>query len=178
MFEFRKPASAAVLVAAMLAGAPVAFGPVLAPVAHAQELSASHIAVAVQVVRNAGATRGFDNVLPTLASQVIDRFIRLRPDLHREISAAVEVVALKLAVRRAELDNDVARIWAANFTEEELGYLLEFYTSSAGKKFSEIGPRVVNESFQAVERWSGRIGEELIEKTRDELRNQGIEFGN
>ncbi len=165
-----RKSGAALFLAAALASAP------LAPSATAQELSAEHIAVAVEVVRNAGATRGFDNVLPRLAGQVIDRLIRLRPDLHQQITAAVEAVALKLAVRRTELDTEVARIWAQNFTEDELKYLLEFYTSAAGKKFSEIGPLMVAESLQAVDRWSGRVGEELLEKTREELRNQGVDL--
>ena len=176
MFDFRKPVSAAV-VAALFAGLPAAIGTIATP-AGAQEQSAAHVALAVEVVRSAGATRGFDNVLPGLANQVIDRLIRLRPDLHKEIVATVEAVALKLAVRRAELDTDVARIWAKSFTEDELRYLLGFYTSEAGKKFSDVGPRVVAESFQSVERWTGRVGEELLEKTREEFRNQGVEFGN
>lgn len=177
MFELRKPAFAAALLAALVAGAPLGVG-ALSQRAEAQELSASHVAVAVEVVKSAGATRGFDNVLPQLSNQVIDRLIRLRPDLYKEITATVQAVALKLAVRRTELDTDVARIWAKYFTEEELKILLEFYTSPAGKKFTEVGPLTVAESYQAVDRWSGRVGEELLEKTREELKNQGVEFGN
>jgi hypothetical protein len=178
MSVFRKPVATAAILAAIIAGSSLALGPVLTPQAYAQELSASHVAVAVEVVRAAGATRGFDNVLPGLANQVIDRLIRLRPDLHKEIIATVQEAALKLAVRRAELDNDIARIWAKRFTEDELRYLLGFYTSDAGKKFSDVGPLVVGEAMQSVERWTGRVGEELFEKTREELRNQGIDFGN
>lgn len=174
MSSLNKSFRAAVLAAAFAAASPLA----LPAQAIAQEQSAEHIALAVQVVRSAGATRGFDNVLPRLANQVIDRLISLRPDLHKEIAAAVEAVALKLAVRRAELDTDIGRIWAKNFTEQELQSLLAFYTSDAGKKFSEVGPLMVAESYQAVDRWSGRVGEELLEKTREELKNQGITIGN
>jgi hypothetical protein len=162
--------------AAILLSAGLASLPFVAPGARAQEVTPEHLAVAVEVVKNAGATRGFDTVLPRLATQITDRLIRLRPDLHQQITDAVQTVALKLAVRRTELDTEVGRIWAQNFTQDELNYLLEFYTSDAGKKFSEIGPLVVNESLQAVDRWSGRVGEELLEKTREELRNQGYEF--
>lgn len=177
MFDFRKPVSTAILLAALVVGAPIAVG-ALAQKAAAQELSAAHVALAVEVVRSAGATRGFDNVLPRLANQVIDRFIRLRPDLHKEITAIVQEVALKLAARRVELDTDVARIWAKYFSEAELQSLLAFYTSEAGKKFAEVGPQTVAESYQAVDRWSGRVGEELLEKTLEELKNQGVQIGN
>jgi hypothetical protein len=174
MSRFDKLLRSAAVAAALATLSPL----VLPAKSVAQELSAEHIALAVEVVRSAGATRGFDTVLPKLANQIIDRLIRLRPDLHKQIAAAVEAVALKLAVRRVELDTDVGRIWAKNFTEPELQTLLVFYTSDAGKKFSDIGPRMVSESYQAVDRWSERVGTELLEKTREELKNQGIEIGN
>lgn len=173
MSFFGKPIRAAAVAAGLVLASPA-----LAPSAFAQEVSAEHLSLAVQVVQSAGATRGFNVVLPDLASQVIDRLIRLRPDLHKEIAAAAEAAALKLAVRRSELDTEVARVWAGYFTPEELESLLAFYKSPAGEKFSQVGPRVVQESFQAVERWSGRVGDELLEQTRLELRNQGIEIGN
>jgi hypothetical protein len=174
MFAFSKSCTAAALAVAVMAASPSAG----LSSAVAQELTASHVAAALAVVKSAGATRGFDNVLPNLANKVTDRLIHLRPDLYKEITAVVEDVAVKLAIRRTELDNDVARIWAKYFTEEELQSLAQFYQSPAGKKFSEIGPQVVGESYQAVDRWSSRVGDELLEKTREELKARGIDVGN
>jgi hypothetical protein len=144
--------------------------------AQAQEISPSHLAIALDVVKSAKASRGFDNVLPVLAEQVENRLIRVRPDLHNQITETVEAVALKLASRRADLDADVARIWAKAFTEEELQTIATFYKSPAGQKFADVGPKVVTDSFQAVDQWSGRVGEELLEKSRDELKSKGVEF--
>ncbi len=144
--------------------------------AFAQEISPSHLAAAVDVVKSAAASRGFDGVLPILAEQVENKLIRLRPDLNKVIVETVEGAALKLASRRNELDNDVARIWAKSFSEEELITISTFYKTPAGAKFAQAGPQVVAESFQAVERWSDRVGEELLQKTRDELKTKGIEF--
>lgn len=171
MRNFRRLAAAAAFAAALMLAPSL-----MSTRAQAQELSTEHVALAVEVVRSAGATGGFDAVLPRLASRVIDRLINLRPDLYKEIAAATEAVALKLAVRRTELDTEVGRIWAQNFNEEELKTLLAFYNSDAGKKFSRVGPVMVQQSLQAVERWSQRVGAELLDKTREELRNQGIEI--
>lgn len=146
------------------------------PAAFAQEISASHLAVAIDVVRSAKASRGFDSVLPLLAEQVENKLIRVRPDLNKEIIAAVEDAALKLSSRRADLDTDVARIWAKAFSEEELQTIADFYKTPAGQKFAEVGPRVVSESYQAVGHWSDRVGEELLQKSKDELKGQGITF--
>ena len=148
----------------------------VAPAAFAQEITASHLAVALDVVKSAKASRGFDNVLPLLAEQVENKLIRVRPDLNKEIVVAVEDAALKLSSRRADLDKDVARIWAKAFTEEELQTIATFYKTSAGQKFADVGAQVVAESYQAVGHWSDRVGEELLQKSKDGLKAQGITF--
>jgi hypothetical protein len=167
MFSLAHLVRAAVIGVALLA-APA--------IASAQEISASHLAAALDVVKSARASRGFDNVLPTLASQVEDRLIRLRPDLHKEVIAAVENAALKLASRRADLDNDVARVWAKHFDENELKTIADFYKTDAGKKFADVGSLVYAESLDAVSRWSDRLGEELLDKSKEELKSAGIQF--
>jgi hypothetical protein len=142
----------------------------------AAEITESHIVAALDAIRSAGAAKGFDNVLPAVADRVKNQLIRLRPDLHKQISQTVEDVALKLVARRTDLDNDIARIWANAFTEEELNSIAAFYKSEAGKKFAELGPKVINDTYESVSNWSDRIGEELLEKAREELKKQGIEF--
>lgn len=156
---------AALLVAAAL-GTPAA----------AQEISESHLDAALVAVQSAGAARGFDSVLPALADRVKSRLIRIRPDLHEVISTVVENVALTLTPRRADLDRAVASVWAKNFTEDELVTIAEFYKSPTGQKFAEIGPRVIQDSLKSVESWSTRVGEELYEKSREELAKEGYDL--
>ena len=144
--------------------------------ASAQEVSASQLAAALDVVHSAKASRGFDNVLPSLAAQVQDRLIRIRPDLHKQIADTVEAVALTLAVRRTDLDTDVARVWAKHFSEEELQTIATFYKSAAGQKFADVGSLVYAESLTAVQRWSDRVGDELIDNAKKELKSQGIDI--
>ena len=157
-----------------LAALAVAFA--LGGQASAQEVSQSHLDAALEAVQSAGAARGFDSVLPALADRVKSRLIRIRPDLHQEISTTVEAVALQLTARRADLNQAVARVWAKSFTEDELVTIAEFYKSPTGQKFAEIGPRVIQDSLKAVEAWSTRVGEELYEKSREELTKQGFDF--
>jgi hypothetical protein len=156
---------ATLLIAASLAGP-----------ASAQEISQSHLEAAMIAVQSAGAARGFDSVLPALAERIKSRLIRVRPDLHQEISATVEAVALELVSRRADLDKAVATVWARNFTEDELVTIAEFYKSPTGQKFAEIGPQVIQDSLKSVESWSTRVGEELYEMSREELAKQGYQL--
>jgi hypothetical protein len=149
---------------------------VLAAPGRADEITPERMAAALEAVHSAKASKGFDNVLPMVTEKVQDQIIRLRPDLYKQITDTVQQQALKLIARRADLDNDVARIWANAFSEEELNAITAFYKSPAGLKFVDIGPKVIGESLQAVKRWSDRIGEELMEKSRADLKKQGIEF--
>lgn len=144
--------------------------------AGAQEISQSHLDAALVAVQSAGAARGFDSVLPALAERVKSRLIRVRPDLHEVISTVVEDVALTLIPRRVDLDRAVATVWAKNFTEDELVTIAEFYKSPTGQKFAEIGPRVIQESLNSVESWSTRVGEELYEKSREQLAKDGYDL--
>ena len=142
----------------------------------ADEITPERMAAALEAVKSAKASKGFDNVLPLLSERVQDQIIRLRPDLYKQITDVVQQEALKLIARRADLDNDVARIWANAFTEEELKAITAFYKSPAGTKFVDILPKVIGDSAQAVKGWSDRVGEELLEKSRASLKQQGVEF--
>ena len=148
---------------------------IAAPVA-AQEITASHMEAALDALHSAGAARGFDSVLPAVSDRTKNMLIRMRPDLHSQISDTVDTVALALVARRTDLDNDVARIWAKNFTEEELTAVAEFFKSPAGVKYADTGPDVISESLQVVQGWSERLAEEMLEKSREELKQQGVEF--
>jgi uncharacterized protein len=157
---------AALVVTALVSAAP----------SRADDVTPSHLAAALEAVHSAKASKGFDNVLPLLSEKVQDQIIRLRPDLYKQITDVVQQEALKLVARRADLDADVARIWANAFSEEELKAITAFYKSPAGLKFVDIGPQVVGASLQAVKGWSDRVGQELLQKSREELKKQGVEF--
>lgn len=144
--------------------------------ARAEEVTEAHLAAALDAVHAAKTSRGFDNLLPLMSQSAQNKLIRMRPDQHQLIAQVVDEQALALVPRRADLDNDVARIWAKYFTEDELNAIATFYKSPAGAKLADIGPKVVGETLQSVKGWSDRVGEELYEKSREALKKKGIDF--
>jgi hypothetical protein len=142
----------------------------------AQEITESHLAAGQEASRSTPAIGDFDRILPFLAEQVQNRLIRTRPDLHKEIAAAVEDAAQKLVPRRADLNNDIARIWARAFTEEELKEINTFFSSPTGEKYKQIAGKTGQEILRAGNSWMERVGEELLEKARADLNKQGFEF--
>jgi hypothetical protein len=144
--------------------------------AGAQEISESHLAAAERAMVAAPQIGNFDDILPFLSVQVQNRLIRDRPDLFAEIAAAVEVAALKLTARRADLNNDVARIWARAFSEEELDQIATFFASPAGEKYKELAPTIGEDILKVSQGWMNRVNEELLDRTREELKKEGYEF--
>ena len=142
----------------------------------AQEITQSHMNAALVAVGATAGAAAFDRVLPQLANSVEQRLIRLRPDIAGQISAAVQTSALKVVVRRKDLDQDVARLWARTFTEQELVVIGTFLKSAAGKKYQDLGPKLITDTFQVVQQWSDRVGAEMLDKTKEELKKQGIEM--
>jgi hypothetical protein len=144
--------------------------------ARADEITPEHLQAALDAVAASHLASNYDNVLPAVSESVQGQLIRLRPDLYQKISEVVQGVALTLVSRRADLNNDVARIWANAFTEDELKAITAFYQSPAGKKFLDLGPKVAADSVNALKGWSDRLTEELMEKSREALKQQGVEF--
>ncbi|MEP0508048.1 MAG: hypothetical protein ABJD38_04955, partial [Aurantimonas coralicida] len=86
----------------------------------AQEYTESHLAAARDTIEAIDATDQFDNILMNAATQTKSELIPNNPDMEEKISAMVDDRALALASRRAALENEVARVYAKLFTEEEL----------------------------------------------------------
>ena len=125
------------------------------------EISPSHLAAARAAIKAISATEQFDNILPNAATQVKSEFIPNNPDKENEISDMVDDRALKFASRRGDLENEIARIYARMFKEDELNQIAQFYTSEAGKKLLAQGPAATREMMQSAEVWRNGIVRDL-----------------
>ncbi|KQQ91323.1 DUF2059 domain-containing protein [Aureimonas phyllosphaerae] len=129
--------------------------------AFAQDASPSHIAAARQAVDALDTTEQFDQILLNAATQIKAELIVNNPNLQSEISNMVDDEALKLAPRRGDLENEIARIYAKLFTEQELREIAEFYQGEAGKKLLAQGPTASREMMSAADVWASGIVRDL-----------------
>jgi hypothetical protein len=89
-------------------------------------------------------------------------------------------VALKLraeyAPRSAEVVNDVAKLYASRFTEQELKDTLAFYKSPLGKKLLAEEPSILDQSMRNAQGWADRLSQEVMGKIRTEMKRRGHEI--
>jgi len=135
-----------------------------------KELSPETKALADKLVRLTGSARLFDEVLPDVADQAKNAFIRANPQMQLGIISVVDKVAVELVGRRKELDDYLARVWAAGFTNDELQDLIDFFSSETGKKYASSLPRILGVETAAAQEWGTSIATELNARVQEELR--------
>ena len=135
-----------------------------------KEIPQEKIDRALQLVRLSGTSRTFDQLLPTIADQAKNAFIRANPQMQLGIIEIVDRIALTLVSRRPELDQELARVWAAGYSDEELDQLIEFYNTDVGKKFADLQPKMLAVEVTAAQEWGRSVANELTTKVSDELK--------
>ena len=134
------------------------------------EIAPERMALAMKLVELSGTTRIFDEVLPQIAEDSKNRFIRANPQMQLGIIAVVDRIAVQMVRRRPELDQYLARVWASGFSDEEMQELVDFYSTDVGKKFSNALPQVLAVQTAAAQEWGKSVSEELNLKVQEELR--------
>jgi hypothetical protein len=138
--------------------------------AGAQEISADHLKAAKDVISVLNATGRYDAILPNLAERLKNEYTLASPNYQEQIAQTVDEQALALAPRRADLENEVAAIFARSFTVEELKQIAAFYGSDVGKKYLQALPLVQRESVRAAEIWASGISRDLTAGSTEKLR--------
>jgi hypothetical protein len=135
-----------------------------------EELTPEQKELADRLVQVSGTSRTFDEILPLIADQAKNAFIRANPQMQLGIIEVVDRVAISLVNRRPELNQYLANVWASTFTAEEMQDLVDFYESDTGKKFAEVLPKLLAVQTAAAQEWGKSVSAELTEKVSQELR--------
>jgi hypothetical protein len=146
----------------------------LTPAAMAQDVTKEHLAAAREAISAIEATDIYDAILPAAAEQLKTRLIANNVDLEDQITQIVDEQSLALVSRRADLEQEAARIYAAAFTEDELKAIAAFYKTEAGKKLLQNGPIVSREVNSSAAIWKRGIERDLLENVTKALNDAGV----
>jgi len=152
--------------------AAIAFIALLVP-AQAQQPSANAIALAKEIITVKGSANMFDPILPNLVDKTRAMLLQTNPMLSKELNEVAAKLRTEMSSRTSELLTEMAKLYAASFTEPELKDALAFYKSALGKKISDAEPRILQQSFDLVNAWSDKVAEEIIGKMRAEMKKKG-----
>jgi uncharacterized protein len=147
-----------------------------APPVRAQQPSAAALAAA----REIATLKCADALLRPLIAGVVERtklaLLQTNPMLEKEFNEVAAKLRAEYAPRNAELMNEIAKVYASRFTEQELKDVLVFYKTPAGRKMLAEEPRLVEQTMGTAQNWGTKLSEEVLVKFRAEMRKRGHEI--
>ena len=141
--------------------------------ANAQQPSPGAIATAKEVITVKGAAAVYAPVVPGVIEQAKGVFLQSNPNLSKDLNEVAAKLRAEYAARSEEIVNDVAKLYASRFTEQELKDTLAFYKSPLGRKLLVEEPAVLDQSMRNAQTWANRFSEEVINKMRAEMKKRG-----
>ena len=155
-----------------LSGAPVHAQQPAAP----KPASAAAIAMAGELLTLKGASAMYDNLINGLVERTKGVLIQSNLNYQKDLNEIAPLVAKQLAGRDKEIGDGMAKIYAGEFTEQELKDLLTFYKAPLGKKLLAVEPRAVNASLEFERQWADNFAEVVNAAFRAEMRKRGKEI--
>jgi hypothetical protein len=145
------------------------------PAVHAQQQQppASSIQVAKQLIAVTGATTVFNPLIAGVVEQAKILFLQQNPALAKDLNEVAAKIRSDLQPRFSEISDEVAKLYASNFTEQELKDIVTFYQSPAGQKLLTAQTKVIESSMAFAQTWANTLSDEVIVKIRDEMKKRG-----
>jgi hypothetical protein len=148
----------------------------LTSVSRAQAPDAARTAAAKEMMEVAGSLRQFDELMPVIAAQMSQNYMRLLPGKSKEIAEVFQQLLPRFIEKKSILLDQIAGLYAAEMTLEELNGIVAFYRSPVGAKFAAVQPGIMRQSMALGQRWGQQIGIDLDAEAKRELKKRGIEL--
>ena len=129
--------------------------------------SPSAIAAGRRLLEASKATNSFDKIWPTL----FETLKRTQPSVPEEAWDSIDK-EFRGYFSSDELLNQLAAVYARNFTEAELNQIATFYETPLGKRLVEGMPTVTSECFQI----GFKAGKDMMERALKRLKDRGYKI--
>jgi hypothetical protein len=141
--------------------------------AAAQQRSAAAVATAKEVITAKGAGALYSPVVSGVIERTKIVLLQTNPMLSKDLNEVAAKLHAELAPRNAEILNEVAKLYASRFTEQELKDTLAFYKSTLGRKLLTEEPAILDQSMKTAQTWAEGLSQEVIAKMRVEMKKRG-----
>jgi hypothetical protein len=141
--------------------------------ARSQTPSPDAIAAAHELIETMHAADFFKSIVPAMMQGLKPAIVQNRPQVERDFDAIAPLLLDGFNARMNELIEQIAVLYARNFTADELREVVAFYRRPTGQKFVQKLPAVTQESMVLGQRFGQSIGNEIRTRMIEELRKRG-----
>jgi len=166
---------APMLVAAILSLILSAFAAVPALSQQPTEISPEHLALARKYVDLTDQAGLYEATVVTAGIRTYRTLLPQNPEIGDQLNTAIETVISGYKDRKGELFDQFARVYALNFTQEELTQIVAFYESPAGLKLAKSNAGMSGTINRIMQVFESNLGREFFAAVRAELKAKGID---
>ena len=138
--------------------------------------SPAAIGYAKEILTSKNVSAIYQGAVPGLVQRTKDVLLQSNLNYQKDLNEVAVQVAKDLAGREKEIGEEMAKIYATAFTEQELKELAAFYKSPLGVKVIAQEPVAFNTARQYMDQWAQMFGEEINGKFRAEMKKRGKEI--
>jgi uncharacterized protein len=138
-----------------------------------QQPSPAAVALARDVIITKGVTSIVEPVVRGVIENVKNSFIPTNPNLTRELNDVALILHKELDGKGSEVIDQMARAYAARFSEQELKDLLAFYKSPLGQKYIKEEPVAIDAGLKQAQQWTEAFSETVMARMRSEMQKKG-----
>jgi len=159
--------------AAVVAVAAVACTCFCGSAARAQEPSTAAVAAARELLVAKGAAATFDPLVHGVIEKVKNYLLPTNPNLSHDLGDVALALHKEYDPKRGEILDEIARVYARHFTEQELKELVVFYKTPLGQKWAKEEPAAIEESIRRAAQWGDQLSEVVMGRFRTEMQKKG-----
>ena len=141
--------------------------------ARSQTPAPDAMAAARELIVTLRAVDYFKAIMPALMQTLKPAIVQNRPQVERDFDALMPLVLESMNARLNEIYEQVAALYARNFTADELREVIAFYRGPTGQKFVQKLPAITQGSMALGRQFGQSISSEIRDRMMDELRKRG-----
>ena len=146
----------------------------LAGEVRAQAPTPGALAAARELVTLKGAAAMFNPLIPGVIESAKNSFLPTNPQLAKPLNDVALALRKEYEARTGEVVDEVAKVYAVHFTEQELKDIIAFYKTPAGKKLVAEEPKVLEDGMRAAQGWATQFSDAVIERFRSDFKKKGV----
>jgi uncharacterized protein len=141
-----------------------------------KDASPAAIAAAKEILAMKNASAMYASAVPNIVEQTKNALLQANLNYQKDLNEVAIIVAKNLAGREKEIGEGMAKVYANEFTEQELKDLVTFYKSPLGQKLLTSEPRAIQFSMSYMNQWAQAFAETVNAAFRGEMRKRGKEI--
>jgi hypothetical protein len=134
------------------------------------------IASAREILALKSASAMYASAVPNIVERTKETLLQANLNYQKDLNEVAVVIAQKMAGREKEIGEGMAKVYAGEFTEQELKDLVTFYKSPLGQKLLAAEPKAIQLSMTYMNQWAQGFAELINGEFRAEMRKRGKEI--